>query len=262
MSTEQKVLKALVIDDDPVITKVVSRVLVKRLQMDVKEANSAKEALAIIEQEPPDFIMVDYMMPIMTGKDLVILLKSDERFKNIPIIVLSALSDPEIIRDILSLKVDDYILKPVSPQVIHERVIKVLKQSKEKKNENNTQKTSNSILYIGHNKFLFDSIQASLKDRIEFSDFSNLPNKAFNMFLQKLHKVVILENTFDEIVNNLIIDKVKESWDETILIYLVEQDSNLLFLSHDKKNLPKNIDEVLSLTITPHKLVEIILKYV
>lgn len=258
---EQKILKALVIDDDPVITKVVARVLVKRLQMNVREANNAKEALALIEQEPPDIIMVDYMMPIMTGKDLVILLKSDEKFKNIPIIVLSALSDPEIIKDILSLKVDDYILKPVSPQLIHERVVKVLRQSKEKK-EDEAQKSTNSFLYIGHNKFLFDSVNKLISDKVEPADFNNLPNKAFNMFLQKLHKVVILEKSFDDIVNSLIIEKVKEASPDSILIHLVEEDSNLLFLAQDKSNLPPNIDEVFALSISPTKLAEVIKKYI
>lgn len=260
MNTDQKTLKALVIDDDPTITKVVSRILVKRMQMDVKEANSAKEALSHLENNIPNIIIVDYMMPIMTGKDLITLLKADDKFKNIPIIVLSALNDPELIKEIFSLKVDDYLLKPVSPQIIHERVVKVLKQAKEKK-EISYQTITNSILYIGSNRSLFDSVVELLKNKIEFADFSNLPNKAFNLFLQKLHRVVVLESSFTEVVNNIIIEKVKEASPESKLVYLVEEDSNLLFLSHDKNNLPKNIDEILVNKISANKLFEIVEKY-
>lgn len=261
MLGEQKTLKALVIDDDPVITKVVARVLIKRMQMEVREANSAKDALSLLEQEIPDIIIVDYMMPIMTGKDLITLLKADEKFKYIPIIVLSALNDPELIKDIFSLKVDDYILKPVSPQIIHERVVKVLKNAREKKENSQSQTISNSVLFIGTNKFLSESLAEFLKGKIEFLDFSNLPNKAFNLFLQKLHKVVILESVFTDVVNNLIIEKVKEASRDTKLIYLVDENSNLLFLSADKNNLPKNIDEILSLKINCQKLSEIVSKY-
>jgi DNA-binding response OmpR family regulator len=263
MLSEQKSLKALVIDDDPVITKVVARVLAKRMQMEVREANSAREALTLLEQEVPDIMIVDYMMPIMTGKDLITLLKADDKFKNIPIIVLSALNDPELIKEIFTLKVDDYILKPVSPQVIHERVVKVLKNAREKKESSvSSQTISNSILFIGSNKFLADSLNETLKNKIDFMDFSNLPNKAFNLFLQKLHKVVILESIFTDVVNNLIIEKVKEASPNTALIYLVKEDSSLLFLSQDRKNLPKNIDEILSLKISCQKLAEIVEKII
>ncbi len=262
MPIDQKILKALVIDDDPIITKVVSRVLVKRMQMDVKEANSAKEALALIEQDIPDIIIVDYMMPVMTGKDLITLLKADEKFKDIPTIVLSALSDPEIIKDILGLKVDDYILKPVSPQIIHERVVKVLKHSREKKNSDLTSVTNNkAIIYIGTNKSLYLDTVNLLSRFLESSDYESTPHKAFNLFLQKFHKVVILEKQFDDIVNNLIIDKIKTTNPNSILIYLIEPDSTFLFLTEDKKNLPQNIDEVLAKTVTPHRLSEVIQKY-
>ena len=262
MLAEQKVLKALVIDDDPVITKVVSRVLVKRMQMNVSEANSAREALALIEQDIPDIMIVDYMMPIMTGKDLIVLLKADERFKNIPTIVLSALSDPDIIKDILSLKVDDYILKPVSPQIIHERVVKVLKNSRERKDiEVFLIKKNKSIIYIGRNKLLFSDILNLLSANIEPSDYEPIPHKAFNLFLQKFHRVVILEKQPDEIVNNLIIEKIKTTNPDSVLIYLVEPDSNLLYLTADKQNLPQNIDEIFAITVQPQKLSEVILKY-
>jgi CheY-like chemotaxis protein len=262
MPIEQKILKALVIDDDPVITKVVSRVLVKRLQMDVREANSAKEALTFIEEDIPDIIIVDYMMPVMTGKDLITLLKADDKFKHIPIIVLSALSDPEIIKDILSLKVDDYILKPVSPQVIHERVIKVLKQSKEKKNYDTASVTNNrALIYIGNNKSLYLDTVNLLSGFLESGDFEPIPHKAFNLFLQKFHKIVVLEKQFDDIVNNLIIDKIKTTNPESILIYLIESDSTLLFLSEDSQNLPSSINEVLSKKIPPNRLSEVIQKY-
>jgi len=262
MSSEQKTLKALVIDDDPVITKVVARVLVKRMQMEVREANSAKDALSLIEQDIPDIIIVDYMMPVVTGKDLIILIKADERFKNIPIIVLSALSDPEIIKEIFELKVDDYLLKPVSPQLIHERVVKVLKNSRERKNNTSSfVKSEKSLLYIGNKKSLYLDTINLLSNFLELSDYEYTPHKAFNSFLQKFHKIVILEKQFDEVINKLIIDKIKTANSQSVLIYLVEPDSKLLFLSEDRKNLPATIDEILSNNISAEKLSEVIKKY-
>ncbi len=262
MTAEQKILKALVIDDDPIITKVVSRILVKRLQMSVREANSAREALTLIEEEIPDIMIVDYMMPVMTGKELITLLKADDRFKNIPTIVLSALNDPEIIEGILGLKVNDYILKPVSPQIIHERVVKVLKQCREKKNYDISSVTSNkSLIYIGQNNSLYLDTISLLSRILESSDYEFTPHKAFNMFLQKLHKIVILEKQFDEVVNNLIIDKVKTTNPESILIYLVEPDHTLLFLTQDRNNLTQHIDKVLSKSINANRLAEVIQKY-
>ncbi len=256
---EQKSLKALVIDDDPIITKVVSRILVKRLQMEVREANSAKDALSLVENEIPDLIIVDYMMPIMTGKDFITLLKADEKFKNIPIIVLSALSDPEIIKDIGLLKVDDYILKPVTPQLIHERVVKVLKSHREKKESVDVvTRSEKSLIYIGNNKSLYTELLNIISVYFEIVDFENIPHKAFNLFLQKLHKIVIIEKQSDDIISKLIIEKIKDADPNTIIIYLVD-DFATLMTSNNK--ISQMVNEIVEINVNHHKLADTVKKY-
>lgn len=259
---EQKILKALVIDDDPIITKVLARVLTKRIQMEVREANSAKDALSLLEEDVPDLLIIDYMMPIMTGKDLIVLLKSDEKFRNIPIIVLSALNDSEIIQEIINLKVDDYIMKPVTPQLIHERVVKVLKNAREKKRlEMILSSSANALLYIGNNKDLFSGLIKIFENIFEIKDFENIPYKAINLYFQKFHRFVILEQQEDEIVNKVLIEKIKEANPNSVLIYLTDPNSNLLLLAQDRKNIPANLNEIFSNQITADRLGEIIKNY-
>ncbi len=108
----------LVVDDDQDIVKLITQSL-KYEQYAVIPAYSGKEALAILEQNDIDFVVLDIMMPEMDGLEVC---RNIRNTNNIPILFLSA-RDKEIDRIIgLEIGADDYMTKPFSVQELTSRI--------------------------------------------------------------------------------------------------------------------------------------------
>ncbi|SDH07953.1 response regulator [Propionivibrio dicarboxylicus] len=89
----------------------------------VKIANSGEKALKIIHGDaPPDLILLDIVMPGMSGHDVCKTLKADPATRDIPVIFLTAMSAAEDERHGLDLGAIDYITKPISPPILEARV--------------------------------------------------------------------------------------------------------------------------------------------
>ncbi|MFT4177618.1 MAG: hybrid sensor histidine kinase/response regulator [Luteolibacter sp.] len=101
----------LVIDDEPKNIQVVGPLLLKH-GYEVVGANNAATALAKLETITPDLILLDVMMPGMTGFELSRHLKMNDLWKNIPIVFLSAASDKDFIVNALEAGGVDYLTKP------------------------------------------------------------------------------------------------------------------------------------------------------
>jgi putative two-component system response regulator len=110
----------LVVDDEPTNLRVLNQILNDSYKLIF--AKSGQEALRLIEKEAPNLILLDVMMPNMTGYEVCEHLKKKSQFKSIPIIFITALSDPEDEAKGLTLGAVDYISKPVSPAVVKARV--------------------------------------------------------------------------------------------------------------------------------------------
>jgi len=104
-------VKILIIDDEPDIVETVSYMLKSR-DYAVITALDGLEGLEKARTERPDLILLDIMMPDISGYDVCIKLKSDDSTKNIPIIMISAKSENEIMLKSKSLGAEAYILKP------------------------------------------------------------------------------------------------------------------------------------------------------
>ena len=114
------------IEDDPEMINLVNLILGQR-GFNFIGSISSREGLDIIENNLPDLILLDLMMPDMDGWDVFQRLKANETTSHIPVIIVTAKSQP--IDQILGLsiaKVDDYISKPFHPQQLIDSVQKVL----------------------------------------------------------------------------------------------------------------------------------------
>lgn len=104
--------RVLVVDDDPEIIQLV-RVLLSRLQVEFASTMNAGDAIKILEQKPlPDVLILDLMLPEISGMDFLKQLRAKEGFEQMPVIVLSALIDPIQIREALDAGADRYLTKP------------------------------------------------------------------------------------------------------------------------------------------------------
>jgi DNA-binding response OmpR family regulator len=93
---------------------------------EVVTAENGAEALVKIREIIPTLVLLDVMMPLMTGFEVLAALKQDERTKNIPVLLVTAQSKEEEILRGLELGAEDYITKPFSPNELAARVKKAL----------------------------------------------------------------------------------------------------------------------------------------
>ncbi|HET6786781.1 MAG TPA: response regulator, partial [Aquabacterium sp.] len=110
----------LVVDDEPTNLQVLRQIL----QADYRLlfARDGHKALELARSERPSLILLDVMMPGLTGHDTCTALKQDPATQAIPVIFVTALSDTEDEARGFELGAVDYITKPVSPPVVKARV--------------------------------------------------------------------------------------------------------------------------------------------
>lgn len=109
MSTNKSVL---IVDDD-YDTRTVVKTILTGSGFSVEDAAGGKQALELLKTYKPDLILLDIMMPEMSGYDVVVHLKQKPETQNIPIIMLTAKGEPEdLIVGYKDYAVDYYIPKP------------------------------------------------------------------------------------------------------------------------------------------------------
>ena len=117
---EHHAQKVLVIDDVDMNATLIAGVI--RSLCEVQTANSGPQGLQLARQYKPDLILLDVMMPGMDGFEVFQLLKSDTRTAHIPVIFLTAISDPSAEELGLNLGAADFIAKPFRTPVLLARV--------------------------------------------------------------------------------------------------------------------------------------------
>lgn len=119
----QKDQHILVVDDNPQIRELLKECLQDEYR--VSEADDGKSALDQIKQTIPDLIISDVIMPGMDGFDLCRALKTDENFRKIPVILLTAKATELMRVEGMEAGADDYIPKPFSPNDLLEKIRKL-----------------------------------------------------------------------------------------------------------------------------------------
>ncbi|HCV02457.1 MULTISPECIES: two-component system response regulator [Pseudoalteromonas] len=112
--------RILVVDDEPANLKVLREVLSKDYRLSF--AKSGELALQLVENEPPKLILLDIMMPDMTGFEVCKVLKANPKTAHIPVIFVTALSHEQDESEGFALGAVDYITKPISPAIVKARV--------------------------------------------------------------------------------------------------------------------------------------------
>ena len=110
----------LTVDDVPENIDVIKGILTPTYT--VSAAINGKLALKIAEAQQPDVILLDVMMPEMDGHEVCRRLKANDSTKDIPVIFVTALGDGDDEREGLELGAADYVTKPISPQILKEKI--------------------------------------------------------------------------------------------------------------------------------------------
>jgi len=117
----------LVVEDEPAIQELIAYNL-KQAGHQPLRADSAEQALRLVQDALPDLVLLDWMLPGLSGIELARRLRSDKRTKAVPIIMLTARADEQDKLTGLDTGADDYITKPFSPRELNARVKAVLRR--------------------------------------------------------------------------------------------------------------------------------------
>jgi|SRR5665213_1539249 len=114
-------MKILIAEDEMIMLKIIELRLKKDGHQVITTSNG-KEALEQINLHDPDMIIADIMMPFTSGLEIVSVVKHDKERRNVPIIILSAMGQENVVLEAFKLGADDYITKPFSPNELSMRV--------------------------------------------------------------------------------------------------------------------------------------------
>ena len=117
--------RIVVADDDRVVRRIVS-VKLSGLGCEIEEAEDGQEALELLEQEVPDLLITDALMPRVGGMQLVRSVRESEELSGLPVIMLTARQGEHDVIEGLEAGLDDYVIKPFSPDELAARVRSVL----------------------------------------------------------------------------------------------------------------------------------------
>ena len=118
-------MRVLSIDDDIAMTELTA-MLLRAHGFEVIGANIAREGIQIVREKQPHAVILDLLMPDMDGRQVC---QAIREFSNVPIIVLSALNDPETVAAALDSGADDYLVKPVPSQVLAAHLNRLIKRT-------------------------------------------------------------------------------------------------------------------------------------
>ena len=107
-------MKVLIVDDDVNIVQIV-KVNLEMDGMKVVTASNGQEGVNAARKEHPNLILMDWMMPEMTGTEATKILKKDKHTKNIPVFMLTARTQVPDVNKAFAAGADNYITKPFDP---------------------------------------------------------------------------------------------------------------------------------------------------
>lgn len=120
--SETKSSRILIVDDEELNVRIVRKYLSDAGYTNFVTSSDSTEAIDLIRRERPDLILLDVMMPEVSGIDILHLMHLDDRLHHVPVVVLSAATDRDVKHICLELGVSDFLSKPIDPIELLPRV--------------------------------------------------------------------------------------------------------------------------------------------
>lgn len=149
----------LVVDDDRNMNDLISRVLKSKLSCKVESVYNGIDAFIHLHNDVFDLIILDISMPLLHGIEILKILKEDPVLKKIPVAMMTANREKEIISQLVSLGIIDFIAKPISLDIVYTKLKDILK--KIESNEKPYKITDNKINFK-EDKILVAEIRSDL----------------------------------------------------------------------------------------------------
>jgi hemerythrin-like metal-binding protein/PAS domain S-box-containing protein len=153
--------------EDNKVNQLVAKKLLAKYKMQVETAINGREALAMIEAQNFDGVLMDCMMPVLDGYEATRLIRKQEKFKTLPIIALTANAMKQDIEKVLQVGMNDHIAKPVNPEIMLLTMAKWIKPKQQNKLIwSDEYLTGNRIIDTQHRTMFsfINTLNAHLKD--------------------------------------------------------------------------------------------------
>ena len=195
--------RVILVDDNPINLKLARNTLMGKY--DVFTVPSAEKLFELLEKTLADLILLDVMMPEMSGYDAIKVLKSNPRTANIPVIFLTSKSDTNSELEGFIHGAVDYVSKPFSPQLLLKRVdVHVLVESQKKElehiNKNLQQLVDEKTMEI---QSLQNAILKTMSNLVEYrDDVTGNHVERSELLLRLLTEEMIRQNVYADEVKN------------------------------------------------------------
>ena len=186
--------KVFLVEDDQSIVSLVQYNLQKE-GFNVQTSGNGEEAIKDIKNYEPDLILLDWMLPDLSGLNICKSLKKDKKHKNIPIIMLTAKGQEEDKVSALNAGADDYITKPFGHAELIARINALLRRSK----------PSVTLDEISYEDIVLDRIQRKVFRNKKLLDLGPTEYRMLDFFLINTKRVYtreqLLKNVWPENIN-------------------------------------------------------------
>ncbi len=231
--------KVLVVDDDENVSIFMSRLLQKRFNCRVVLAKDGLDGLLKLKEEEPEVVFLDITMPVLNGVESLRAIRGDEKFKDIPVIMLTAVGDTNIVSKVMSLRVYDYILKPVTYNSAYEKIKEIFDHIKEDLKEKEllekekeafiakkikmAQDTKDKLLIVDTDKEFRDKLRKQMESSYEIIE-SEDGASALKIYMSQAPKIICLGENLPLINEKLLARKIKSmSVDEEVVIFAIKE---------------------------------------
>ncbi len=121
--------RVLFVEDSPTMRRIIANSLKKLGVSQMEEAENGVDALEKLHSNEFDLVLTDWNMPEMNGKELVEHIRNNDRFKNIPILMITTRGMEEDVLTAIKLGVNGYIVKPFTPDVLRKKMVELFSNS-------------------------------------------------------------------------------------------------------------------------------------
>ena len=120
-------MRFLVVDDSSTMRRIIINTLNKLGHKDCQEAGNGREGMERLAAAPVDMVITDWNMPEMNGIDFIKALRANEPTKSVPVLMVTTNAAQDDIVAALNAGVNNYVVKPFTPDTFREKILSAIK---------------------------------------------------------------------------------------------------------------------------------------